>query len=115
AKIVYTPNIKTQFNTRLEVSGGSYHMQEEVLPGYTNLELRQSELRLFVGMNREVYDFLWASVGLGAHRNLNFFVSERRKRRRDAIISANPFTAYTIEFTLYLVPPRKLYDRVLGQ
>ncbi len=115
AKIIYTPDVKTQFNARIEVSGASYHMQEEVLPGYTNLELRQSELRLFIGMNREVYDFLWASVGLGAQRNLNFFVSERRQRRRNAIISANPFTAYTLEFTVYLVPPRKLYEKALGQ
>lgn len=115
AKIIYTPNPKTQFNSRIEVSGGSYHMQEEVLPGFSNLELRQSELRFLIGMNREVYDFLWASVGIGALRNLNFFVSERRQRRSDAIITASPFTAYTVEFTVYLVPPRKLYNKALGQ
>ena len=115
AKIMYAPDQKTQFNATLEVSGGSYHMQEEVLPGYSNLEIRQSELRFHVGMNREVYDFLWASVGVGALRNLNFFVSERLQRRRDAIITASPFSAYTVEFSLYLVPPRKLYNKVLGR
>jgi hypothetical protein len=113
AKIIYTPDQKTQFSATLEVSGASYHMQEEVLPGYNNLELRQSELRFHMGMNREIYDFLWASVGIGALRNLNLFVSQRGERRRDAIIFANPFSAYTIEFSVYLVPPRKLYNKVL--
>jgi hypothetical protein len=115
AKLIYTPNQKSQFNARLEVAGASYHMQEEVLPGYSNLELRQSELRLLISMNHEIHDFIWASVGVGALRNLNFFLSERGQRRTDAIISADPFSAYTIEFSLYLVPPRKLYNKALGQ
>lgn len=115
SKIIYTPDQQTQFSATLEVSGASYHMQEEVLPGYNNLELRQSELRFHLGMNREIYDFLWASVGVGALRNLNFFVSERMQRRKDAIISASPFSAYTLEFSVYLVPPRKLYNKALGQ
>ena len=115
AKFIYTPNQKTHFDATLEVSGASYHMQEEVLPGYGSLELRQSELRFHIGMNQEIYDFLWASVGVGALRNINFFVSERKQRKKDAIISADPFSAYTIEFSLYLVPPRKLYNKALGR
>lgn len=114
ARIIHTPSERVQLNALLEVSGASYHMQDEVLPGFNSLELRKSELRFLLSMNREIYDFIWASVSLGAIRNINFFVSEPRKLRRDAIIYAEPFFAYTVEFRLYLVPPRKMFNKATG-
>lgn len=107
----YRPNDKCGLNLGLEVRGASYHLENEVLPEYEQVELRKSELRLAFRLERQIYDFIWFGAEIGGTQNLNLFLSEPYKRRRESIIQANGFQAVFAEFSLFLVPPRRLLER----
>lgn len=115
ASIIYGFSDKTFLTWTTELSGASYHVARPLLNGFTDLELRKSEVRSYLRFEQEIYDFLWFGAELGGMQYLNFFVSEPKDRRRDAIINLETDPAYFFKIGIFLVPPKKVYNDIMGQ
>jgi hypothetical protein len=115
ASLVYGFSDKTFLTWTTELSGASYHVARPLLDGFNDLELRKSEIRSFLRFEQEIYDFLWFGAELGGMQYLNFFVSKPLDRRRDAIINLETTPAYFFKIGIFLVPPKKVYNDIMGR
>lgn len=93
-----------------EISGASYHIDDPILNDYGNLELRKSEFRSKLTLEREIHDWLWFSVECGTLKYINFFLSEPNALRDQSIIELQPSVAYFFQFSVFMVPPKKIYE-----
>lgn len=114
-KFRYSPNIKTHLWAYVDLTGASYRLQDELLTGFDQLELRRSAATFNFSVEREIYDFLWFGITTGLSQPLNVFVSEPRKRSRDSLVDINPDPTQFFKFSLFLVPPRNLMNRAKGR
>ncbi|MFT5618865.1 MAG: hypothetical protein ACI85I_002100 [Arenicella sp.] len=115
ASLIYGFSDKTFLTWTTEISGASYHVARPLLDGFNNLELRKSEVRSFLRFEQEIYDFLWFGAELGGMQYLNFFVSKPKDRRQDAIINLETDPAYFFKIGVFLVPPKKVYNDIMGR
>ncbi len=106
---------KTFLTWTTEISGASYHVARPLLDGFNDLEFRKSEVRSFLRFEQEIYDFLWFGAELGGMQYINLFVSRPQDRRRDAIINLETDPAYFFKLGVFLVPPKKVYDKILNR
>ncbi|MCX2742965.1 hypothetical protein OO013_03755 [Mangrovivirga sp. M17] len=111
AQIRYSPNNSNHFYTGLEVQGASYNLRNEVLPEFSRLEFRRSSIRALFTYEREVYDWVWVSLKIGYRYPINIYISEPRKRRKDALILLDANGAPYLRFSIFLVPPKVLVDK----
>lgn len=89
-----------------EVHGTSYNIT------FTNGEaayLSNAELQNKLTYEREIYDFVWASVDTGLNTNLYFTFSDTPDRRRSLVIDNNRKAAFFLGFSIFVVPPRKFF------
>lgn len=110
-KLQYAFSPKMYASSKIDISGASYHLGNPVLPGYTNLELRYSELRASLQIDREIYDWLWINGEFGILQNISFYVAEPNQRKNNSLVDMEPFNSTYLNFSLYLVPPRKWYEK----
>lgn len=111
AKLRFSPNNSNHFITSLELKGASYHLRDSVFAEFDAVEFRRSSIRLTLSYEREIYDWLWFGVTGGYRMPINIFLSEPRKRRRDALITVDAANALYYNFSIFLVPPKKLYEK----
>lgn len=111
----YTFSEKMYLYAGVKAGGASYHMQNNPVSGFENVEFRQSGIFFRAKLEREIYDFLWFSVSAGHRQPLNIFISELGKRRRDSIIDVDADPSQYFELSLFLVIPRKIYKRAKGR
>jgi len=99
-----------------ETRGASYniHLDDPQLSNNSSVELRHSEIKFFVSLHKEIYDFLWFRVNTGYRHNLNFNLAESNRNRsatnffdRDYIIESDLEGAFFINFSLNIVAPKK--------
>ncbi len=114
AKLRFSPNISNHFFATFELQGASYHLQDSVLANFSALEFRRSSVRLSLTYEREIYDWLWFGMATGYRIPINIFISEPRNRRDDAIIMVDARSAAYFDFSIFLVPPAKLYSKAKG-
>lgn len=130
AKLRYNINRSTLFYLNAQVSGASYNLEFDNPPlrDLPDVQLRRSGIRYFLEFNREIYDFLWFGISGGIEQTLNFSLTEERNRGTrisfsegikihpseeviDSRIAPMPF----INASLFIVPPRKLEQKLLNQ
>lgn len=79
-------NLRRTFNSRTlaffgyELEGNSYLIRNrgnEFTPGFDNLELRRSELRIRFTFERSIKDFIWFSLQAGLRYNTRFHVDQQ--------------------------------------
>lgn len=111
AELRYSPSNELHFYATAELKGASYHLQDEVLEGFDQLEFRRSSVRFNLRVEREIHDWLWVGGTAGYRVPLNIFISEPGDNRRDSIIEieADPTLYYNL--SIFIVPPAKLYNR----
>ena len=114
AQLRYSPNGKNHFFGTLDVQGASYYLQDSVFAGYNELEFRRSSVRLSTTYEREIHDWLWVGITGGYRYPINIFISEPRERRSDAIMVINANPTFYFNFSIFMVPPRALLDRGIG-
>ncbi|MCC2547296.1 DUF6268 family outer membrane beta-barrel protein [Hymenobacter sp. BT175] len=73
----------------------------------TTLELRQTELRGRVRLEREIYDFLWFGLEAGYRYNYAFNAYDRRNNSRTEIIDTNMASTPYASIELFITPPRR--------
>ncbi len=110
-KLRYSPSNELHFYATTELQGASYHLQNEVLEGFERLEFRRSSVRFNLTVEREIHDWLWIGGTLGYRLPINFFLSEPRERRNNSIILLDVKTAPYFNFSIFVVPPAKLYKK----
>ncbi|MGB0524182.1 MAG: DUF6268 family outer membrane beta-barrel protein [Flammeovirgaceae bacterium] len=110
ASLLYGFSDKMFLSATAEISGASYHIDDNILKDFGSLEIRKSEFRAKLRLDREIHDWLWFGAECGVVKYINFFVSEPAALRDDAIINLNPDHAHFFKFSIFMVPPKKIYD-----
>ncbi len=114
AKLRYSPSESDHIYTTLELQGASYHLQDTLFESFDALEFRRSSVRWTLTYEREIHDWLWAGATVGYRYPINIFISRPRERRRDALMLINAENALYFQFSLFLVPPNKLFNKAKG-
>jgi len=110
ARLIIKPDdfyIKSGF----EVNAAAYSVSQ-ILPSLpANIEFRRASLDFRTSLEKELYDFLWLRIDAGLTVPINSAIVERGLPTNERLIrfdqSISPFTG----FSIYLVPPEKLFDR----
>lgn len=110
--------LRRTFNSRTlaffgyELEGNSYLIRNrgnEFAPGFDNLELRRSELRIRLTLERSIKDFIWFSLQAGLRYNTRFHVDRQEFFRGfgdDSYLFQNTLTnALYVNFSVNLVSP----------
>lgn len=109
---IYGFNNKTFLTFTTEISGASYHIENPLVQGFDGLEIRKSELRMKLRLDREIYDWLWVGAEVGGLRYLNFRLAERKSLLDTNVINVSPANAQFLNFSIFIVAPRKLYEKI---
>lgn len=129
AKLRYNINRSTLFYLGAQVNGASYNLvfDNPPLRELEDVQLRKSGLRYFLEFNREIYDFIWFGLSAGLEQNLNFSLTEERNRGTrisfkegiqilpsEQLIESRIAPMPYISASLFIVPPRKLEQKILN-
>jgi len=94
-----------------EVNGASYFISERIYEGMDNIEYRRAAVDLRIGIEKEIYDFLWIGVDLGFTQPVYSALVESGQPTRNKLFDFNQsFTPYG-SLSLYIVPPRSLFNK----
>lgn len=114
AKLRYSPSNKIHFYAVAELQGASYHIQNLSLAGGNKFEFRRSSARLNLKIEREIHDWLWLGITAGYRMPLSIFVSEPGEGRKNSLIKVDAKNAAYYQFSIFMVPPAKLYKKAKG-
>ncbi|MTI22899.1 hypothetical protein E1176_17840 [Fulvivirga sp. RKSG066] len=107
----YRASDKFFISAKTEVKGWRYAVHNEELYDHETLTLRKSDLRFGLNLEHEIHDWLWAGVDAGYSKNLRHYLAKIGDRRRDAIIDLESSNAPYVNVSLFIVPPRKIYNK----
>jgi Domain of unknown function (DUF6268) len=112
-KLRYTKNEKNYLYTGLELSGGSYRLDNEgtAFNAYQNLHLFRSELRFTINYERQIHDWLWLGLEAGWRHNIRFNLTNGARSTSDIIISNTLGEASIINASLFIVPPHSFIKK----
>ncbi|GAB3823538.1 DUF6268 family outer membrane beta-barrel protein [Pontibacter rugosus] len=112
ARVRYNVNEKTLLYAGYRLEGASYNLyvDEPPLSEFKELELRRTDVKALVRLEREIYDFLWFSVEGGFRQYYRNRIFDEIGSR-DELINNDLAGAGYIGVELYLVPPRKWLER----
>ena len=74
------------------------------------LILEKTEIRFLLIYEREIHDWLWASVEGGVRSNLQFDLKDSASRNADIVIENEINTAMIINFSLFIVAPKRFLE-----
>jgi len=122
-KVRFDINQLTRVNFNSRVVGGSYsiHMDDRELSDFKTLELRRSELNLFLNLEKGITDWLWLDIALGFRFNLKFDVTSDNHRftlsgnkvfQQDYIIDSYAQPGRFMKVGLYVTPSKKLIEKL---
>lgn len=120
AKVRYNINAGSLLYAGAETRGASYniHLDDSTLSQNKTLELRHSEIKLFLSYRKEIYDFLWFTANAGYRYNLNFNLAESNRNRsatnffeREYILKSELEDAFYFNISLNIVAPKKWYKK----
>ena len=111
-KLRYTLTEKNLFFATTEFNGATYNIKldEPSFPSDQDYYLRKSELRFTLTYEREIHDWLWFSVETGLRGNFTFELVDSAKRNANVVIDNELNTAYLLNASIFMVPPRKFLD-----
>jgi len=103
-------NHKCYLSFKAEVKGWRYAFHNSKLSEEEPLTLRKSDVHLGLNFEHEIHDWLWLGIDAGLSKNLRNYVARPGDRRRDAIIDLTANDAPYTKFSLFIVPPKKIYN-----
>lgn len=112
ARLRYNANEKTLFYAGYRLEGGSYNLyvDEPPLSKFKDLELRRTDIKGLLRMEREIYDFLWFAVEGGFRQYYRHRLFDE-VGSRDELIKNDLAGAGYVGVELYLVPPRRFTEK----
>ena len=113
-KLRYSPSNKIHFYAITELQGASYHLQDLEIEGIDKFEFRRSSVRLNLRVEKEIHDWLWAGITAGYRIPISIFLSEPRQSRSNSIVQVDANNSTYYKFSIFIVPPARLYKRAKG-
>ncbi len=112
ARIRFNANEKTLLYAGYRLEGASYNIRatETVLANYGETELRRTDIKGLVRLEREIYDFVWFAVEGGFRQYYRHRLFDEVGSRDELITNDLAGSGY-VGVELYLVPPRKWVER----
>lgn len=109
AKLRYTfsPEMHLLFTT--EVNGASYYVRDVSIAGFTDVTFQRSAIGINLTFEREIYDWLWFGITGGYNIPINLYLSEPRKRRKDALVLFEAQSSPIVNFSIFAVVPKKIF------
>ncbi|WP_299826430.1 DUF6268 family outer membrane beta-barrel protein [uncultured Pontibacter sp.] len=116
ARLRYNLNEKTLLYGGYRLEGSSYNMyiDETPLSSFGELELRRTDIKALLRLEREIYDFIWFSVEGGFRQYYRHRVFDEIGSR-DPLITNDLAGAGYVGVELFLVAPRKWIGRNAGK
>lgn len=113
ARVRYNANEKTLFYAGYRLEGGSYNIyaDDTELQQFDEIELRRTDIKGLLRMEREIYDFIWFAVEGGFRQYYHNRIYEEVGTSDDELIDNDLAGAGFIEVELYLVAPRKWLEK----
>lgn len=114
-KTRYSINENFFWYNNLEVDGASYRLNntEPVLAKYQSLHLHRSEIKLTSSIEKQITGWLWGGLELGGTHNISYNLTNSATRRSDIIYKNKVGDGLICRFSIFLVPPKKFYQRVI--
>lgn len=111
-RLRHNANEKTLFYVGYRLEGASYDIfaDRTVLAQFGEVELRRTDIKGLLRMEREIYDFLWFAVEGGYRRYYRHRLFDE-VGSRDVLIANDLAGAGYVGVELYLVPPRKWVEK----
>ena len=95
-----------------EVNAASYFISESIFDDNMDVEFRRAAVDLRIGIEKEIYDFLWFGLEAGFTQPVySALVSSGQPTRNKLFDFNQSFTPYG-SFSIYLVPPRSLFNKL---
>ncbi|OWP65037.1 hypothetical protein CDA63_01385 [Hymenobacter amundsenii] len=119
-------NPKTLLFGGYTVDGMNYNikLREPLANGLQTLIIRETELKLRLRLEREIYDFLWFGLEGGYRYNVNFNAVDAASNERtlpqlfsgsrNRLVTNNLGTVPYVSVEIFLVPPRKFLNKTAG-
>jgi len=104
---------KDIFYLTTKINGASYRISldnEPAFDQYNILDLKKSEIRLFLTYEREIHDFLWFGINSGIRKNISFYLNDSLSGGGERLIEGNVRRAFFLNVSIFIVPPRKLLE-----
>ena len=105
----YRANEKNVLLAKTQFTGWRYNLTNALEDEPANLTLRKADLQFSLSWEHEIHDWLWFGVDAGYTKNLTYYLANPGDRGRDALIDIRPKDAFFTKFSIFLVPPRKMY------
>ncbi|WP_266203322.1 DUF6268 family outer membrane beta-barrel protein [Pontibacter kalidii] len=111
-RVRYNLNEKTLFYAGYRLEGASYNLyvDEPPLSEFEDLELRRTDIKGLLRVEREIYDFLWFAVEGGFRQYYRHRLYDD-VGSRDELIENDLAGAGYVGVELYLVPPRRFTQK----
>ncbi len=111
-KLRYTMTEKNLFYATTEFNGATYNIKldDPSFPEDEDYYLRKSEVRFLVTYEREIHDWLWFSLETGLRSNITFELVDSPKRNANTVIDNEFNSAFLLNASIFVVPPRKFLD-----
>jgi hypothetical protein len=115
AEFRFFPSRKDLFYTGLKVAGSNFILDIDYPEVDNKVYLSKGGVQAFLNYEREIYDFLWFTVGGGYFKNVIFDVSQQDDfiGVNDHFIENDLEGAWFMRVGLFVVPPRKLMSKAL--
>ncbi len=112
ARLRYNANEKTLFYAGYRLEGGSYDIfaDETELAQFNEIELRRTDIKGLLRMEREIYDFLWFAVEGGFRQYYRHRIFDE-VGSTDVLIKNDLAGAGYVGVEVFVVPPRKLLEK----
>ncbi|GJM28242.1 MAG: hypothetical protein DHS20C17_08770 [Cyclobacteriaceae bacterium] len=111
-KLRYSLSEKNIFYASTEFNGANYNIQldDPGFPEGQDYYLRKSEIRFVLTYEREIHDWLWFSLESGLRSNITFELVDGPTRNANTVIDNTFNSAFLLNASIFIVPPRKLLD-----
>jgi hypothetical protein len=111
-KLRYSLSEKNQFYATTKFNGATYNIKLDHpdFPEDQDYYLRKSELRYTLTYEREIHDWLWFSLETGLRSNFNFELADSPRRNANTVIDSEFNSAFLLNASIFVVPPRKFLD-----
>lgn len=103
-------NPKTYLTGQVEFEGWRYNLTDAIGTERRDFTLRKADLELRLKFEREIHDWLWFGAELGYNKNVSYYLANPGDRGNGALIDLRARDARYLKFTLFIVPPRSMFD-----
>jgi len=108
ASLRYRLNSKSYLIAKSAISGFRYNLHKD----NDDFTLRRSDVRFTITYEREIHDWLWFGIEGGYNKNLRYVLTNPGERSRNSFAQLSANDATFLKFSLFIVPPKKLFKKL---